>query len=141
MLEKNGVVTPFGAQSHIIWPRRPRTNDQWGPVPITRPGAEALEKAGWKAEIWNLVEAQRKAFAAQACAVNKGTWAGILHRERQRIRRNCYRSPIWPHPTRAHFLTYAYCLECSVAARRKGLGHFVPFGAAIGASRCALSAH
>ena len=38
-----------------------------GPVPASR---KALEKAGWKAEDLDLVEAN-EAFAAQACAVNK----------------------------------------------------------------------
>ncbi|XHB99856.1 acetyl-CoA C-acetyltransferase [Nitratireductor sp. ac15] len=38
-----------------------------GPIPASR---RALEKAGWKAEDLNLVEAN-EAFAAQACAVNK----------------------------------------------------------------------
>jgi len=39
-----------------------------GPIPASR---RALEKAGWKAEDLDLVEAN-EAFAAQACAVNKG---------------------------------------------------------------------
>merc|ERR1712025_735972 len=38
-----------------------------GPIPASR---KALEKAGWKAEDLDLVEAN-EAFAAQACAVNK----------------------------------------------------------------------
>ena len=38
-----------------------------GPIPASR---RALEKAGWKAEDLDLVEAN-EAFAAQACAVNK----------------------------------------------------------------------
>jgi acetyl-CoA C-acetyltransferase len=38
-----------------------------GPIPASR---AALQKAGWKAEDLNLVEAN-EAFAAQACAVNK----------------------------------------------------------------------
>jgi acetyl-CoA C-acetyltransferase len=38
-----------------------------GPIPASR---KALEKAGWKPEDLNLVEAN-EAFAAQACAVNK----------------------------------------------------------------------
>ncbi len=39
-----------------------------GPIPASK---KALEKAGWKAEDLDLVEAN-EAFAAQACAVNKG---------------------------------------------------------------------
>lgn len=39
-----------------------------GPIPASR---KALEKAGWKPEDLDLVEAN-EAFAAQACAVNKG---------------------------------------------------------------------
>ncbi|HVW55163.1 MAG TPA: acetyl-CoA C-acetyltransferase [Rhizobiaceae bacterium] len=39
-----------------------------GPIPASR---RALEKAGWKADDLDLVEAN-EAFAAQACAVNKG---------------------------------------------------------------------
>jgi acetyl-CoA C-acetyltransferase len=39
-----------------------------GPIPASR---KALEKAGWKVEDLDLVEAN-EAFAAQACAVNKG---------------------------------------------------------------------
>ncbi|WP_310618421.1 acetyl-CoA C-acetyltransferase [Flexibacterium corallicola] len=39
-----------------------------GPIPASQ---KALEKAGWKAEELDLVEAN-EAFAAQACAVNKG---------------------------------------------------------------------
>ncbi len=39
-----------------------------GPIPSSR---RALERAGWKAEDLDLVEAN-EAFAAQACAVNKG---------------------------------------------------------------------
>ena len=38
-----------------------------GPIPASR---RALEKAGWKADDLDLVEAN-EAFAAQACAVNK----------------------------------------------------------------------
>ena len=38
-----------------------------GPIPASR---KALERAGWKAEDLNLIEAN-EAFAAQACAVNK----------------------------------------------------------------------
>jgi acetyl-CoA C-acetyltransferase len=38
-----------------------------GPIPASR---KALEKAGWKVEDLDLVEAN-EAFAAQACAVNK----------------------------------------------------------------------
>src|SRR5690349_18464651 len=38
-----------------------------GPIPSSR---KALEKAGWKADDLDLVEAN-EAFAAQACAVNK----------------------------------------------------------------------
>src|SRR4029453_3464866 len=38
-----------------------------GPIPASR---RALEKAGWKAQDLDLVEAN-EAFAAQACAVNK----------------------------------------------------------------------
>ncbi len=39
-----------------------------GPIPASK---KALEKAGWKKEDLDLVEAN-EAFAAQACAVNKG---------------------------------------------------------------------
>nr|HMN87617.1 acetyl-CoA C-acyltransferase [Bauldia sp.] len=39
-----------------------------GPIPASK---KALEKAGWKVEDLHLVEAN-EAFAAQACAVNKG---------------------------------------------------------------------
>ncbi len=39
-----------------------------GPIPASR---KALEKAGWSAEDLDLIEAN-EAFAAQACAVNKG---------------------------------------------------------------------
>jgi acetyl-CoA C-acetyltransferase len=39
-----------------------------GPIPASR---KALEKAGWKVEDLDLIEAN-EAFAAQACAVNKG---------------------------------------------------------------------
>ena len=39
-----------------------------GPIPASK---KALEKAGWKAEDLDLIEAN-EAFAAQACAVNKG---------------------------------------------------------------------
>ena len=38
-----------------------------GPIPASR---KALEKAGWRADELDLVEAN-EAFAAQACAVNK----------------------------------------------------------------------
>jgi acetyl-CoA C-acetyltransferase len=38
-----------------------------GPIPASR---KALERAGWKADQLDLVEAN-EAFAAQACAVNK----------------------------------------------------------------------
>ena len=38
-----------------------------GPIPSSR---KALEKAGWKVEDLDLIEAN-EAFAAQACAVNK----------------------------------------------------------------------
>jgi acetyl-CoA C-acetyltransferase len=46
-----------------------------GPIPASR---RALEKAGWKPQDLDLVEAN-EAFAAQACAVNK-TWAGTRAR-------------------------------------------------------------
>ncbi len=48
-----------------------------GPIPASR---KALEKAGWKVEDLDLVEAN-EAFAAQACAVNKdmGWNAGIVN--------------------------------------------------------------
>src|SRR4051812_41200143 len=39
-----------------------------GPIPSSR---RALEKAGWRVQDLDLVEAN-EAFAAQACAVNKG---------------------------------------------------------------------
>jgi len=39
-----------------------------GPIPASK---KALERAGWKAEDLDLIEAN-EAFAAQACAVNKG---------------------------------------------------------------------
>jgi acetyl-CoA C-acetyltransferase len=39
-----------------------------GPIPSSK---KALEKAGWKASDLDLIEAN-EAFAAQACAVNKG---------------------------------------------------------------------
>ena len=46
-----------------------------GPIPASK---KALEKAGWKPKDLDLVEAN-EAFAAQACAVNKGS-AGIRTR-------------------------------------------------------------
>ncbi len=57
-----------------------------GPIYASR---KALEKAGWKAEDLDLVEAN-EAFAAQACAVNKDMGWNPDNCERQRWR-NCHR--------------------------------------------------
>ena len=59
-----------------------------GPIHASR---KALEKAGWKVEDLDLVEAN-EAFAAQACAVNKDMGWDPVHRERQR-RRDRHRPP------------------------------------------------
>ena len=65
-----GQARPEAAGAHrLLGDRRASIRRSWarGPIPASR---AALEKAGWKLDDLDLIEAN-EAFAAQACAVNK----------------------------------------------------------------------